>query len=860
MSQRTRKILSSLLTAVLTLALAGVASAGQTSSNNPHGDVSVPNKHAKQNHCGCTHAQGSSNNSNPATNQAVTPTKAATDASAGMPTWYISPMLISLGLQDTPLPWKTAVGPSLGFTLAYNQMDIDQPATFGWSNVGPKWTFNWLSYIQDDPAHPGRNVLTYLPKGPGRPDQGFNASTGEFAPEVETGAQLVEVSSDPVVYERRFPDGSKDVYAQSNGAASYPRRVFMTERVDTHGNVVTLHYDDQQRLISVDNAVGQALQFHYDDADHPLRLTRVSDGNGRDASLQYDSAGRLAGITDVMGMTSTFAYAAGASITAMTTPYGTTHFATHIEGDRRWIDITDADGEPERWEFYQEAPGVPFSVGKVPSGIHAFDRYLNDRDSFFWDASTLKKYGVDYTKALNYHWAHQQNHGGFESMTSDTLESIKYPLESRIWYNHPGDIAGGSGALNVPSAVARVLPDGSTQIRSSHYDAQGRLASTVDPSGLETDYTYAPDGIDIAKIERKGADGTDSVETFTYDAHHDVLTHTDETGAVTTFTYNNRGQVLSRTDALGQTTRYTYDAQGNRTSVTDAAGAVTHFTYDALGRVTSKTDPLGRTTRYQYDALGRLIRTTYADGSYTATTWDKLDKAAVRNRDGQVTHYTYDAMRHRTSATDALGNTTQWAYYPNGLLKSVTDPEGHVTTYQRDIEGRVTAVVDANGNTTATAYDSADRRTRITNALGQTTAVAYDKMDRPVRVTDANQVDTDSTYTARGWLASVAIHADAATTAATTTFAYDAHGDRTAVTDADGVTTGYDYDADHRLASITDALGNTEVFTRDADGRITAVADAASGSTHLAYLHRFAYDAAGQRIASIDADGHATRY
>ncbi|HET6588195.1 MAG TPA: hypothetical protein VFG67_10560, partial [Oleiagrimonas sp.] len=617
MSQRIRSRLGAFALGFLAVAWCGLAVAGYTNKNDPHG---TPDKHGNPDHCGCNHRQGSSNTGNPATTQATTPTKAPANASTGMPTYYISPMLISLTIEDTPLPWQPALGPAMGFTLQYNQMDIDQPTTFTWSNVGPKWSFNWLSYVQDDPNHPGSKVLTYMSGGPGRPEHGFNAGNGMFAPEVESGARLVEVSNDPVTYERRFADGSKDVYAESDDAAAYPRHVFLTRRVDAHGHAVTLHYDDQHRLTSVVDASGQALTLYYDDASQPLHVTRVMDGSGRMVKLQYDAAGRLSGITDVMGMTSAFTYDGGTSVTAMTTPYGTTHFDTHQQGVRRWIDITDANGNALRWEFNEAVGGIPFSASHVPHGIRAFNRYLNSRDSFFWDATALKRFGADYTKALNYHWTHKSSGGRLSSVTADSLESIKYPLESRIWYNHPGDIAGGSGTLNVPTAVARILPDGSTQLRRNAYDSQGRLTRTIDPSGLETDYTYAPNGIDVVKIERKGTDGSDSIETFQYDDHHHVLSHTDETGSVTRYTYNAQGQVLTQTDALGHVTRYTYDAQGNKTSVTDANGHVTRFAHDTLGRMTSRTDPLGRTTQYQYDALNRTVRTTYPDGSYTATT------------------------------------------------------------------------------------------------------------------------------------------------------------------------------------------------------------------------------------------------
>jgi len=49
------------------------------------------------------------------------------------------------------LRYAPAIGPGIDFTVTYNQKESQQPATFSYSNLGPKWTFDWLSYVSDDP-------------------------------------------------------------------------------------------------------------------------------------------------------------------------------------------------------------------------------------------------------------------------------------------------------------------------------------------------------------------------------------------------------------------------------------------------------------------------------------------------------------------------------------------------------------------------------------------------------------------------------------------------------------------------------------------------------------------------------------
>jgi Peptidase C39 family len=61
-------------------------------------------------------------------------------------------MLVSLNINDEPVGYAPPVGPAVRFTVRYNQRDAFQPSIFTYSNLGPKWTFDWLSYITEDPA------------------------------------------------------------------------------------------------------------------------------------------------------------------------------------------------------------------------------------------------------------------------------------------------------------------------------------------------------------------------------------------------------------------------------------------------------------------------------------------------------------------------------------------------------------------------------------------------------------------------------------------------------------------------------------------------------------------------------------
>ena len=661
-------------------------------------------------------------------------------SSHGMPVYSFKSLLAGLSIRDTPIGYTPPVGPPVETTITYNEREADQPVVFNNFNVGQKWTLNWISWIQDDPNAPGSQVLRFAAGGGGWPYSGYNAATGEFAPEPDNGAVLVRTSSNPITYELRYADGSKEVFAMSDGATTYPRKVMLTQIIDAQGNALTLNYDSQHRLTTVTDAIGQQTTFTYGNSAAPLLVTGITDPFSRHATLAYDAQGRLVSITDTIGMTSSFAYDSALFVQAMTTPYGTTTFA-HTEGangnsTELSIQATDPDGHTERTEYLPAAPGMPFSVSQAPSGMNTFNAYLNYRASYYWDKNAFAAActvsngttSCDYTKARMKHFLHEYPCCFY---TSRVLENVKYPLEGMIWYDYAGQPAPYyPGTLNLPSDVGRVLDDGSSQVTHYTYNAYGKVTSKIDPDGRETVYTYAPNGMDLIQVQQKTATGFDTLASYTYNSQHEPLTATDAAGGTTTTTYNARGQRTSVTDPLGNTTRYQYDSNGYLLTVIDALGHVSQrYTYDAEGRIATSTDAAGYTRRFHYDALNRVVSVSYPDHTSTRYTWNRLDLVAVTDRQGNTTHYGYDAERNLIAVTDPLGHVTQYTYYANGKRHTMTDPNGNGTTWTRDLEGRVIAKTYADGKGTTYAYDGSSRLVSQTDALGQSTTYSYDQAD-----------------------------------------------------------------------------------------------------------------------------------
>jgi len=505
---------------------------------------------------------------------------------------------VSVTLSDQPVGYVPPLGPSPRVKLSYSQREDSQPANFTFFNVSQKWTLNWLSYVTDDPANAGANVTRYLPGGGSFAYSGYNSTTGRFNAEDTDGSILVRVSASPIKYEHRMGDGSIETYAQSDGGISYPRRIFLTKLADPQGNALTFTYDGQLRLTLVTDAAGRQTTLAYGLAAKPLLVTQITDPFGRSAIITYDVSGRLSSITDVIGLTSSVTYDASSLVNSMTTPYGTTTFSYTAPGTSappRFVQATDPMGFSEREEWLEPSYNPTSDpAATVPTGMPYVlgNNYLQYRNSFHWDkdaygaAGCTPTGGCDYTKARMRHFTHVPPN---TAIKNTSLESVKYPLENRIWYAYAGQANNFfGGTFSQPTAIGRVLDDGTSQVRQFSYDTAGffNVTQMVDPLGRTTNFVYS-NQIDLAAINQVTAGGFQTaIAQYTYNYQHRPLTYTDAAGQTTDFAYNAAGQITSITNPLAQTTSYAYDANHNLSTITNA-NSQTAATYNTLNQLTN---------------------------------------------------------------------------------------------------------------------------------------------------------------------------------------------------------------------------------------------------------------------------------
>src|SRR5262249_6162333 len=147
------------------------------------------------------------------------------------------------------------------------------PQTFTYSNLGPKWAFDWLSFVSDNPNDLSADADVYVPGGGAEHYSGFDPGSQSYVPDPQSHAVLVRTS--PTAYEKRLPDGSKQVFDRIDTSTS-PRKIFMTQIVDPKGNPVTIGYDGSFRVVTLTDALNQVTTISYEDND-PLKITKVTD-------------------------------------------------------------------------------------------------------------------------------------------------------------------------------------------------------------------------------------------------------------------------------------------------------------------------------------------------------------------------------------------------------------------------------------------------------------------------------------------------------------------------------------------------------------------------------------------------------
>jgi len=321
--------------------------------------------------------------------------------------------------------------------------------------------------------------------------------------------------------------------------------------------------------------------------------------------------------------------------------------------------------------------------------------------------------------------------------------------------------------------------------------------------------------------------------------------------------YDERDLVFLVVRAPGDTAQSTaqldYDGNGNTKRVKggleDAPGVRTSdFTYDGFNRLMSATDPMGNVSEYHYDPNGN-------PGGFANAAETTANPFAVRVS-GQLIDVDGSAGNARLAQVmwewDEENRPTrrEVAFFNPANQTDIGDGES-VTTFVWSDSSQIESVTDDNLNVTAYSYDTAQRLKVVTDAKTNTMTYGYDANSNVTSVTSLEKSDLGQPPAGQSF---------------TTTYAYDALDRRITSADNVGNTHQYAYDSRGNLISILlpslretrheyDGLNRRTQTCRDMGG------NGANCIIDVDDIVNFqSWDDSSRRISRTDDNGNATRY
>ncbi len=561
--------------------------------------------------------------------------------------------------------------------------------------------------------------------------------------------------------------------------------------------IVTLHYDDQQRLQRVVDPQRRELSFEYYANG---RIARIRAPGGASWRYGYDAAGNLSQVVSASGRARHYEYNDSRHPHHLTDLRAGSVRLPAYGGKIRLIPVA-------HWEYDAAGRGIlsshPDAAGKVSleygkgytdvtDAFGRVSRYVTDIRDGVALVTEVRGPGCGTCGVGDVRYAFN------DAFQVETIEARGSPSQ-RYAYDDERRLI----------LIERDQGAGYERVVQYSYDGDADQPSHVElPSikpgavrSIEVKYTRS--GLPLSFLERgytpSGESGYERIERtirFDYDAHSTLLAidgpRTD-LNDVTRFQYDDFGRTTAILMPGDERVEFSdFDPAGRPRLMHQPGSPPKRVEYDEEGRLTRMTQLFSsgeRSTGYVYDGLGRLTETVDADGRIRRIGYDQagrpnrfaLDESGIGGvlkyaADGQVVaaallmpgnipvrwfQYVYDEQRRLMEVrdgdgpplrqfaytdddsqpariTDPLGNATEFAYGFGGMLESMQAADGGVTRFRRDDENRLAGVVAPNGAATNYRYDDFGRQVQEDSADRGTLRYAYDRAGNLAQKEDAN--------------------------------------------------------------------------------------------------------------------------
>jgi RHS repeat-associated protein len=274
------------------------------------------------------------------------------------------------------------------------------------------------------------------------------------------------------------------------------------------------------------------------------------------------------------------------------------------------------------------------------------------------------------------------------------------------------------------------------------------------------------------------------------------------------------------------------------------------YRYDDAGNLV-EVERSGATRGYGVDDDGRIMSVTDADGVVEVVNAYDDESRVVEQLSpfGRRTRFTYLRGRVTVTSDDDGGPANTYVHDDAGRVLAIVDGDDQRMAFNYDQWGNPVVVTQRGGAATIQEWDERARLVRRVLPTGAELTFAYDDADRVVEVAASNGAVTALRYAGEERSPVEIVDPEGGVSRLTVE-----DGLVREVADPDGVRLRFEFDADGNMVATIDADGNVARLERDAAGRVTAAV------TPLGRRTRFVYDDRGLLAERHDPAGGVWRY
>ncbi|WP_052521460.1 RHS repeat-associated core domain-containing protein [Agreia bicolorata] len=463
------------------------------------------------------------------------------------------------------------------------------------------------------------------------------------------------------VVEAATGDGTQTAASNVTTSYAYDKVGNRTSATDANGNVDTLSYDKNNRVVGETNAAGNTWSYNYDSLG---QLTSQLDAKGNTKSNTYNPLGQLINTAYNDGTSVAYAYDKAGQPIAMTDSLGVTGWKYDPAG--RMTEQIDPQGKKVAYAY--DTTGALTDL-TLPGG---------DTIGYSYDKAGRPSKQTSPWGDLSYDWDPAGN------LTTETRST---GITTSFAYDEANRVTSIANQLPKPAAAeasaAAPAASGSDSLPANNYLGGRTTPAPTNPvaDGGALSFAYSYD---------KNSNVTAATRTVTPNQAAGSAAPRAETKR--SYSYDSLDRLTGSTSTDGSKADYAYDANGNRTaaSETDASGKTTSSvaSFNSINQVTSTT---GSTPSvYGYDANGQRTSSTVG-GVNTDYSWSDAGRMTGVSRDGRSTTYGYDGLGRQQTSTDTsgLGSQTTTSVWSGTSIVQQSNPASGTTAQVRDALGGV---------------------------------------------------------------------------------------------------------------------------------------------------------------------------